>query len=78
MWAALRNRGEMRHYPGAKGRLTAAMALVRGTVSAVPLIPTMLRKRRAFRDKRRLTARQIRRLLMFHRISLRELSEQAA
>jgi GT2 family glycosyltransferase len=78
MWAALRNRGEMRHYPGAKGRLTAAMALVRGTVSAVPFIPTMLRKRRAFRDKRRLTARQIRRLLMFHRISLRELSEQAA
>jgi len=78
MWASLRNRGEMRHYPGAKGKLTAALALVRGTVSAVPLIPTMLRKRRAFRPKRRLSSRQIRRLLMFHRISLRALSEQAA
>jgi GT2 family glycosyltransferase len=78
IWASLRNRGEMRHYPGAKGRLTAAMALVRGTVSAVPLIPAMLHKRKAFRPKRRLTEKQIRRLLMFHRISLRELSEQAA
>ncbi len=78
MWAALRNRGEMRHYPGTKGRLTAALALLRGTASAMPLIPSMLRKRRAFRPKRRLTPRQIRLLLMSHRISLRELSEQAA
>jgi len=78
MWAALRNRGEIRHFPGTQGKLTAALALVRGTVSAVPLIPSMLRKRRAFRPKRRLTSKQIRRLLMFYRISLRELSEQAA
>ncbi|MGH9593055.1 MAG: glycosyltransferase family 2 protein [Bryobacteraceae bacterium] len=78
MWAALRNRGEMRHFPGAQGKLTAGLALLRGTVSAVPMIPAMLRKRRAFRPKRRLTPRQIRRLLKSHRISLRELSEQAA
>jgi GT2 family glycosyltransferase len=76
-WAALRNRGELRRYRGPMGKLQAAMALLWGTVSAVPMIPSMLRKRRAFRPKRRLTARQIRRLLLRHRIPLREISEQA-
>ena len=39
MWAALRNRGELRRYPGAQGKLSAAMALIRGTLSALPMIP---------------------------------------
>ncbi len=69
--------GELRHYSGTRGKLTAATALLRGTISALPLIPVMLRKRRAFRSKRRLTPLQIRNLLMEHRISLREISEQA-
>ena len=77
MWAAVRNRGEMRHYPGMGGKLTAAIALLRGTAEAVPLIPTMLRKRRALRQKRRLTGKQIRKLLLANRIGLRELSESA-
>ena len=77
MWAAVRNRGEMRHYPGMGGKFTAALALLRGTAQAVPLIPIMLRKRRALREKRRLTGRQIRKLLLANRIGLRELSESA-
>jgi len=77
MWAAVRNRGELRHYPGMGGKFTAALALLRGTAEAIPLIPTMLRKRRALRPKRRLTGRQIRRLLLANRIGLRELSESA-
>lgn len=77
LWAALRNQGELRRYPGATGKLTAAMALLRGTLSAIPLIPSMLRKRRAFQSKHRLTPRQIRTLVMRHRISLREISRQA-
>lgn len=77
MWAAVRNRGELRHYSGTRGKLTAATALVRGTLSALPLIPSMLRKRRAFRPKLRLTPGQIRRLLLQYRIPLREISEQA-
>ena len=77
MWAAVRNRGEMRHYPGMGGKFTAALALLRGTAQAVPLIPTMLHKRRALRPKRRLTGRQIRKLLLANRIGLRELSESA-
>ena len=77
LWASLRNRGELRNYPGAKGKLTAATGLVLGWWQALPLIPRMLRKRRALRSKRRLTTAQVRRLLLRHRISLREISEQA-
>lgn len=77
MWAAVRNRGEIRHYPGMGGKFTAALALLRGMAQAVPLIPAMLRKRWVFRPKRKLSAMQIRRLLLAHRIGLRELSESA-
>jgi GT2 family glycosyltransferase len=77
LMAALRNQGEIRRYSGTMGKLSAAMALLRGTLSAIPLIPSMLRKRRAFRPKHRLTPRQIRNLLLRHRISLREISREA-
>ena len=77
LWAALRNRGELRRYSGTTGKLSAAMALMWGTVTALPLIPSMLRKRQAFRKHHRLTPRQIRSLLLRHRIPLREISEQA-
>jgi GT2 family glycosyltransferase len=76
LWAALRNRGDLRHYPGTTGKATAALALLRGTWSALPLIPRMLRKRRAFRPRHRLSPREIRRLLLSHRISLKELTQQ--
>jgi hypothetical protein len=78
LWAALRNRGELRHYRGTGGKFRAALALGWGTLSALPLIPRMLAKRRAFRPKRRLNPAGIRRLLMAHRITLKELSEQAS
>jgi GT2 family glycosyltransferase len=77
LWAALRNRGELRRYSGMSGKFSAAMALIKGTVSSLPLLPSMLRKRRAFRPRHRLTPWQIRRLLLRHRITLREISEQA-
>jgi GT2 family glycosyltransferase len=76
-WAAVRNRGELRHYPGMGGKFTAALALLRGMAEAVPRVPLMLRKRRALREKRRLTGRQIRKLLLANRIGLKELSESA-
>ncbi len=77
MAAALRGKGDIRHYPGARGKLTAATALIKGTLSALPMIPSMIRKRRAFRCKHRLSPKQVRRLLLRHRIKLRDLSEQA-
>lgn len=76
LWAALRNRGEVRHYQGPSGKLTAAWGLVRGTLSAVPWIPTMLRKRRRLKPLRKLSPAQMRSLLLAHRIPLRELSER--
>lgn len=77
MAAAVRGKGEIRRYPGPKGKLAAARALVKGTLSALPMIPSMIRKRRAFRSKHRLSPKQVRRLLLRYRIKLRELSEQA-
>jgi len=77
MWAAARNRGEIRRYSGITGKLSAAMALFWGTASALPFIPKMLVKRHAFASKRRLSPREIRALLMQHRISLKEISENA-
>ncbi len=74
-WATLRGRGEMQHYPGAAGGLRAATALLYGSLSALPLLPKMLRKRRALRPLRRLTPAAIRKLLLDHRIGLRELSD---
>ena len=35
MWAAIRNRGELRHYPGTQGKLAVAAALIRGNVVGV-------------------------------------------
>lgn len=77
LWAALRRRGEIRKYPGLRTKLRVAMALLRGTCSALPMLPRMLRKRRQLRPIRKLTPRQLRALLLRNRISLRELSEQA-
>jgi len=76
MAAALRGKGEIRRYSGPKGKLTAATALIKGTLSALPMIPSMIRKRRAFRSKHRLSPKQVRRLLLRYRIRLRDLSEQ--
>jgi GT2 family glycosyltransferase len=78
LWAALRNRGELRHYQSPLGKASAALALVWGTVSALPLIPAMLAKRRALRHLKRLSPAQIRELLLRHQIGLRELSENAS
>jgi GT2 family glycosyltransferase len=78
LWAAVRNRGELRHYQSPWGKASAALALVRGTLTALPLIPEMLAKRRALRPLRRLSPAQIRALLRRHRIGLRELSESAS
>jgi GT2 family glycosyltransferase len=77
MAAALRGKGDTRHYPGPKGKLTAATALIKGTLSALPMIPSMIRKRRAFQSKHRLSPKQVRRLLLRFRIKLRDLSEQS-
>ena len=46
-------------------------------LAALCLLPRMLRNRRSVRSFRKLSPRQLRRLLLRYRISLKELSEQA-
>jgi GT2 family glycosyltransferase len=76
LWAALRGRGEVGRYPGIRGKLRAAMALVKGDLEALTLVPRMLGKRRGLERIRKLSPREVRRLILDHRISLRELTEQ--
>ncbi len=76
MLASFRNKGEMRRFPGVKPKLRIAMALIKADFSALRRIPATLRKRRQFQP-RRLSPQQIHRILMRHRVSLKELTEQA-
>jgi GT2 family glycosyltransferase len=74
--AALRGRGEVGRFQG-MGRWRVAMALLRGDLQAIPMLPAMLRKRSRMRSIRKLSPRAVRRLLWRHRITLAEISEQA-
>jgi GT2 family glycosyltransferase len=77
LWAATRNTGELRRFPGLEGKWQLATALVKGDLQALRLLPRMLRKRKELRKLRRLSDSELRRLLLRHRIGLRELMEQA-
>jgi hypothetical protein len=76
-WAAVTGQGEVGKYPGAGGKLGAAIALFKGDYQAMALVPRMLRKRQAIERLRKLSPRQVRELIMEHRISLKELMRQA-
>jgi GT2 family glycosyltransferase len=76
-WASMRGEGEASRFPGLRGKAVVAFALVKGNVSALALIPKMLRKRRQVDRFRLLTPREVRALILGNRITLRELSRQA-
>jgi GT2 family glycosyltransferase len=76
-WEAARGRGEASLYPGLKGKLTMATALIRGDLGALPLALPMWRKRREIGRIRKLSPGQVRKLILGNRISLRELSGQS-
>lgn len=77
MWATLRGKGEASRFPGWTGKWRIAAALMRGTIQGWMMAPRMLRKRRQISKYRRLSPSQTRRLILQHRINLKELSEQA-
>ena len=72
--AAGANRGDTAHFPGFRGKWAMAGALVRGDLAALRLAPRMLRKRAEIRGLRRLTPREVRRLILAHRLSWREVA----
>jgi len=76
-WAGLRGRGELARFPGVKGKARAALALLKGDLEAVRMLPRILRKRRLIRRIRRVTPAEVRRLIMSHRVRLKELVELA-
>jgi GT2 family glycosyltransferase len=75
--AARQGAGDAALYPGVRGMWTMAWSLVRGDLEALAMLPRMLRKRRDVRRMSKLSASEVRRLILDHRISLRELSTQS-
>lgn len=75
--AAVTGEGEVGKYSGIRGKLQAAFALVKGDCQALPLIPRMLAKRREMERIRKLSPREVRKLILEHRISLKQLMRQA-
>jgi GT2 family glycosyltransferase len=76
-WAAATGQGEVGKFPGLRGKIQAALALLKGDLAALPLIPRMLAKRRAIDRIRKLSPREVRKLILEHRIPLKQLMRQA-
>jgi GT2 family glycosyltransferase len=77
LWAAATRQGEVGRYPGLSGKIRAALALLKGDLAALTLLPKMLAKRRSVNRIRKLSPREVRALILQHRIPLKELTEQA-
>jgi hypothetical protein len=71
--AAGRGAGETAQFPGWRGKLRIARALVSGDLQALRMLPRTLRKRREISRIRKLSGSEVRRLLFRHRAPLREL-----
>ena len=76
LWAAVRGKGEVGRYPGVSGKLRAALALLKGDLEALKLVPRMLRKRRQVNRFRKLSRREVRTLILEQRNPLKQLAEQ--
>jgi GT2 family glycosyltransferase len=70
--AAQRGSGDTAHFPGLRGKLRIAAALLRGNLAAIRLAPRMLAKRAGIR--RKLSSGEVRRLLLAHRLGLRDIA----
>lgn len=77
LWAAAMGKGEISHFPGWRNKLRVAGALLRADLEALSMLPRMLRKRSQMRSLRKISSRQLLRLMWRHRISLRQLSQQS-
>jgi GT2 family glycosyltransferase len=77
VWAAITGQGEVGKYPGVRGKISAALAMLRGDWQALWLIPRMLAKRGEMARIRKLSPREVRKLILDHRISLQQLMRQA-
>jgi GT2 family glycosyltransferase len=72
--AARRGSGDTAHFPGLRGKWRIARALFLGNLAALRLAPRMLRKRSRIRAIRKLSPGEVRRLLLSHRLGLRDVA----
>ncbi len=68
------NEGDTVHFPGIGGKLRIAGALLAGDFGALRLLPRILAKRAQIARFRKLPPREVRRLLLAHRLTLREVA----
>ncbi len=71
---AQRGDGDTAHFPGVRGKLRMAAAIVRGDAAALPLIPRMLRKRSGISRIRKLTPRDVHRLILANRLGWKDVA----
>ena len=71
---ARRGEGDTAHFPGAGGKWRIVCALAAGDWQALRLLPRMLRKRAELERIRRLAPAEVRRLLLAHRLTLKEVA----
>ena len=76
VWASFGDEGETSLFPGWRGKWTLMQGILLGDWEALGMLPRMLLKRRHV--VRKLSAAQVKRLILDHRIGLRELTTQAA
>ena len=76
--AAARGQGEAAAFPGLRGKWILLKTLLLGNLAALPLLPRMWAKRRQIDAIRKLPPAQVKALILQNRISLQELSTQAA
>ena len=69
-----RGAGDTAHFPGVRGKLAMAGALLRGDWQALRLGPHIRRKRREIARLRKLSPREVRRLLWSNRLGLRDVA----
>ena len=69
-----RGAGDTAHFPGLAGKWAMARAIVRGDLAALRLAPRMLRKRAEVDRLRKLSPAEVRRLILSHRLPLREIA----
>ena len=68
------NEGDTVHFPGLSGKLRIARALLAGDFAALRLLPRILRKRAQISSFRKLSPAEVRRLLLAHRLTLKEVA----
>ena len=68
--AAGRGTGDTVHFPGLGGKLRMAAGIVAGDLSALALVPRMLRKRADIARLRRVSPGELRRLILANRLGL--------